>query len=566
MIAGSTFGYRLIWVQPLAMILGMFMFFAMAKQAVSVQRRPYEAMKNELHYVFAFLFGLSALLASVLWHFPQYSLAGDVANDLAGVVTKAKNPIPPGILGAVFLGFAILVTWNYGKGHRGIRVYEKTLRVLVWLIVLAFGLVVIKTGVNWKELFAGFVPKLPRLPDGSFDREQANLMIALLGAAVGVNMVFLYPYSLMARGWGKEHLRLAYFDLIGAMFIPFILATGLVIIATSNTLHKRGVIEEGNQKGDEVVAINVGPVAGNSSVTVSFDAIVSKTLPSDVEELSCEAEASCKEKESSKSLTAKKTTSVSVGKATSLEGKEAVGPPSQLALGSSWKLLTDRDENGLPSAGDTLHYAVQIQNTGEGQLEDLMFRAQPDANTALVPGSVESRTITQNAVEAGRVLAPVVGATFGRLIFGLGMLAIALSTITVHMLMCAFILSEMFGLDPTGWKYRLMVLTPAVGVIGVAWKLPFAVAVFASSTCVIFLPMAYICFMVLHNKKRFMKEAMPRGGKRVFWNLGMALAIAVVTVFAVIKLSMLYGQVKERISKPKPTPAKVAQVRRATER
>ena len=40
LIAGSMFGYRLIWVQPVAMILGMFMFFAMAKQAVAVRRCP----------------------------------------------------------------------------------------------------------------------------------------------------------------------------------------------------------------------------------------------------------------------------------------------------------------------------------------------------------------------------------------------------------------------------------------------------------------------------------------------------------------------------------------------
>ncbi len=101
-----------------------------------------------------------------------------------------------------------------------------------------------------------------------------------------------------------------------------------------------------------------------------------------------------------------------------------------------------------------------------------------------------------------------------------------------------------------------MVLTPAVGAFGVAFKeLPFGVAVLASSTCVVFLPMAYICFMVLHNKKRYMGEAMPRGGKRIFWNTGMALAIAVVSLFAVVKLSMWYSIVKERVSGPKPKAA-----------
>mgnify|MGYP001070058882 CR=1 FL=1 len=223
-------------------------------------------------------------------------------------------------------------------------------------------------------------------------------------------------------------------------------------------------------------------------------------------------------------------------------------------------LLTDRDKDGMPGPGDTLRYDVKVVNSGPNPLTDVVLKGMPDANTNLVPGSVQSRTITRSAVEAARVLAPLVGVTFGRLIFGVGMLSIALSTITVHMLMCAFIISEMFHVDPTGWRYRLLVLTPAIGAFGVGWKLPFGVAVFASSTCVIFLPMAYICFMVLHNKKRYMGEAMPRGGKRVFWNTGMALAIAVVTIFAVVKLSMMYGGVKNRLSKPKPKAA--AQVER----
>ena len=85
--------------------------------------------------------------------------------------------------------------------------------------------------------------------------------------------------------------------------------------------------------------------------------------------------------------------------------------------------------------------------------------------------------------------------------------------------------------------------------------MPFGVAVFASSTCVIFLPMAYICFMVLQNKRRYMGEAMPKGGKRIFWNVGMALAIAVVTIFAVVKLSTMYSDVKKRLQKPRPKAA-----------
>jgi uncharacterized repeat protein (TIGR01451 family) len=565
LIAGSQFGYRLLWVQPLAMLLGMFMFFAMAKQAVLVRRRPYEAMSKELHFAFALLFGLSALLSTVIWHFPQYSLAGDATNDMAGLVTGKTNPIPAPVLGLVFLGFSIFVTWNYGKGLRGIKIYEKILKVMVWVIVAAFALVVLKTGVNWKELFAGLVPRLPKLPDGSFDREQAILMIALLGATVGVNMVFLYPYSLLARGWTKEHNRLAYFDLTVAMFLPFVLATGFVVLATSNTLHRRGVVETGNNPGDKAVVVNVGSISAESNITVSFDVILRKPLASDIKSVSCEAEVTSKELAPQKSddpdTPAVGDATVTVlGQAMQPVSKgKAKGSPPLLVVANRDKLVTDRDGNRVPTTGDTIRYDVKIENNGEKPLTGLVFRARPDDNTELVARSVQSRTVTRSAVEATRVLAPVVGAVFGRVMFGIGMLGIALSSITVHMLMCAFILSEMFGIDATGWKYRLMVLTPAIGVFGVAWKVPFGVGVFCSALCVIFLPMAYICFMVLHNKRSYMGEAMPRGAKRLFWNAGMALAILVVTASAIVSIAINYGDLKSRLQKPK---AKVALVER----
>jgi len=68
-----------------------------------------------------------------------------------------------------------------------------------------------------------------------------TIVLGGLGAAVGVNMTFIYPYSLLARGWSKEYQGLKNFGLVTTMFIPFVLATSLVTIAISNTLHVKGI-------------------------------------------------------------------------------------------------------------------------------------------------------------------------------------------------------------------------------------------------------------------------------------------------------------------------------------
>jgi Mn2+/Fe2+ NRAMP family transporter len=107
-------------------------------------------------------------------------------------------------------------------------------------MVASFLLVVIKTGVDWPQLLKGvFFFYIPG------DREGITIVLGQLGAAVGVNMTFLYPYTLLARGWGKEHRRLKNFDLATSMFLPFVLATSLVIIACANTLYVQGIRVQG---------------------------------------------------------------------------------------------------------------------------------------------------------------------------------------------------------------------------------------------------------------------------------------------------------------------------------
>ena len=106
---------------------------------------------------------------------------------------------------------------------------------MVWGIVVAMLLVVLRTGISdWGALLRGLIPHLPEDRNGVAG---TTLVLSGLSAAVGINMVFLYPYSLLARGWGRAHRRMARFDLALGMFIPYILASGLIVIAAANTIH-----------------------------------------------------------------------------------------------------------------------------------------------------------------------------------------------------------------------------------------------------------------------------------------------------------------------------------------
>src|SRR5690606_37874384 len=63
----------------------------------------------------------------------------------------------------LILALSMYVTWNYGKGGRGVKLYENTLKTMVFAIVLCFAGVVVAlslspAGLDWSRVAAGFIP------------------------------------------------------------------------------------------------------------------------------------------------------------------------------------------------------------------------------------------------------------------------------------------------------------------------------------------------------------------------------------------------------------------------
>ena len=66
---------------------------------------------------------------------------------------------------------------------------------------------------------------------------QRDRIVAAAATAVGINMTFLLPYSLMKRRWDRNFRGLARFDLSIGLFVPFLIATSCVVIAASTQFH-----------------------------------------------------------------------------------------------------------------------------------------------------------------------------------------------------------------------------------------------------------------------------------------------------------------------------------------
>ena len=372
-----------------------------------------------------FLWALGTIMASVIWHFPQYGLAAGAVRDLAdlaniqcrvaeGQVGVWGDYTAAGLIISFVAGGAILAgehrhhleLWHECVGNPALRVVPPRSDRIDYFGLRYRRLCQCRRTSSGLELGKGFIGYygIPKT-EGS-----VTLVLGMLGAAVGINMTFLYPYSLLAKGWGPSHKRLARWDLGMSMFLPFVLVTSFVILAMTVS----GVYDPTNET----------------------------------------------------------------------------------------------------------------------------------VRTAMKP------------LDAAASLQGVMGEGAGRVIFDLGLIGMACGAISAHMVVCGFTVCEMFGLEYTKWRFRIFALVPAIGILGVVTSLPIWFPIAASAVCFTMLPIAYVLFLIMNNKRSYIGDAVGSGLGRFVFNTILVVALAVATIGSAIKLkSGVFDGIRKAFASSPPSAA-----------
>ena len=270
---GGVYGYEFLWVQPVAMLIGCIMLFALSHQTLSTGMKPFSAMAQFVNRPLAWAWAFAALASSVIWGFSHYPLAAGMLEEIVEVSSGfSLKGSSEGARNAYLLVLAVLVwaacaatVWNYGNAGRAVRFFETAIKLLTGMIVLAFAWVVAAAAldqrIDWGAALYGLVPH--SLPT---NRESATIVMAALGTAVGINMTFIYGYTLLRRGWGLEHRELARVDIVLGLVVPYILVTGLVSLAAASVFYGSGLdairmLSPANA-GGMFVAAGMGEVTG----------------------------------------------------------------------------------------------------------------------------------------------------------------------------------------------------------------------------------------------------------------------------------------------------------------
>jgi Mn2+/Fe2+ NRAMP family transporter len=510
---GVLGGTSMLWLQLVAIIMGVVMLSAISYVTLSTGKRPFQAINEYINPVLGCGWLLATSAANMIWCMPQFSLSFDAldknlvpgglgpeVSDRLGFNTKL------GVSAVLFTAALILVILNERRGLAA-RIFDLFLKALVGMIVICFFGVVIKLivdqGLDWQSILAGFIPNLNQwsAPTGTVVEilqeapeayrgfwsenivtQQRDVMIGAAATAVGINMTFLLPYSMLARGWDKPFRGLARFDLSTGMAIPYVIVTSCVVIAAAFSFH--GKVDEAFLSSDPAVMQTSDVFKGAVGV---MTARVQKQLGIEAAVGTTEAE-----KEQWKSGLSEK--------------------DKQLPV----EVLDERFADALGiAAWDKLSSAEQ----------DALMAELPAAEKRLA-----GTLVKRNAFQLAQSLAPLLGDRFSKVVFGLGVLGMGFSSIIILMLINGYVFRE---LAPARFERSAHILGCIVaGTCGALWPLiwtgesQFWLAILTSTFGMMLLPIAYITFFFMMNNHELLGDEKPEGASLVIWNLLMGISVA----------------------------------------
>ena len=129
---GVIGGVNFMWVQPLAMILGVVMLSAIAYVTLSTGERPFRSINKHISPFLGWAWLGATIVANLVWVLPQFNLAfGAIATNLAPNIPETIGSKL--LISAMVLTIASTIIWSYGAGSKGVARFEFLLKILVGL-------------------------------------------------------------------------------------------------------------------------------------------------------------------------------------------------------------------------------------------------------------------------------------------------------------------------------------------------------------------------------------------------------------------------------------------------
>ena len=497
---GMLGGTGMLWVQLVAILIGVVMLSAISYVTLSSGERPYAAMNEHINPVLGAAWITATIIANMVFILSQFSLCFDSLQLLMPKLEGAEKTklIVSGIIGAIAL---VIVLMSYKPGMAA-KLFDWILKLVVGFVVLCFvGAVVVlfqQGNIDWNTIGEGFKPEaiwaslnslspqLTPLTEGldsadfwtaEVNRSRQTSMIAAAAAAVGINMTFLLPYSMLARGWDRTFRGLARWDLITGMAIPFVLVTSCIVISSASAFHG---------KADENI-LSSDPVMVKKSLF--FKGLM-------------------------------KPVAKRIKKGGESEAATALAKINAMPTSAEDRLLHSKQVKAKDAAMTAL-LVDYISKMSENERKLALATVKP--NSKMLAASLE----------------PLLGERAG-LVFGIGALAMGFSTIVVLMLINGYAFAEISGCYDSRVIRSLGAIIALAAGISWVWlwqgQSQTYLLIVAGTFAAVLLPIAYFAFFLMMNSESLLGDDKPRGLWMLIWNLLMIIGVAGAVAAAVLSV------------------------------
>jgi manganese transport protein len=231
-IAGSVYGYQLLWVPVIATIFMITYTWMAARIGLVTKDTLFQATREKYGETVATIGGVFAFLSLLAFQAGNNAGIGFATNALVGGSVR--------IWAAVFtflaIGFVFLPEL-YNK-------VESLVKIIVAILVVSFFGTLLIVGIDVNSAVAGLVPSFP---------SQSSIFLALgIAASNFVIASAVYQSHLMKeKDWGPEHLTNESFDtllgigIIGLVVIAIMLTSASVISGQAETVSSaQGMAEQ----------------------------------------------------------------------------------------------------------------------------------------------------------------------------------------------------------------------------------------------------------------------------------------------------------------------------------
>lgn len=519
---GVLAGFGLMWLQPLAMIIGVIMLSAIAYVTVSTGKRPFAAINEHINPTLGWSWALASMMANLVWCMPQFALGeAAIRQNLFPQLFDGTMLDPFEAKLYVVLGlFAIgtITVWFYDSGGWGVKLFEGLLKALVGIVVISFfGVVAVMTAkgvIDWNAIGKGFIPDFSLLnkPSASYAEllkeagdsskfwteyivmEQKNVILTAAATAVGINMTFLLPYSLLRKNWGAKHRELAVFDLSLGLFIPFLLATSCVVIASAQQFHAKLNVEQ-----EEGQLINAGP-----KLEKSFNGLLDKQIENNYAKQGEEKETEFK--------------AMVDDHQRRMEYQQLMKDAINLRHQGEKAAEAAEEEIKQLQESDPLFATSELQKERDAV-------PTPDRELAVM-------LVRRDAFQLADSLQTLTGKGIAQYVFGVGVLGMAISTIIILMLINGFVVCEISGAPGNRALHRVGALM--AGLVGASGPFVWSeaslwLAVPTSKFGIVLLPIAYLAFFLMINSRSLMGTHMLGPIKRFLFNIVLLACLGLAT-------------------------------------